>query len=101
MPYRVRIIVEEVRGYCALGYRPGDSFVIEKYYIPGGGHPPICIHALNAMLTLLVPFMKGVSAKTLGIGDQEDVGYVQCPDPGKPYTDGGTVVFKLVREEIQ
>jgi hypothetical protein len=33
------------------------------------------------MLTLLSPFLKGVSAKVLGIGEQDDVGYVQCPDP--------------------
>jgi len=50
------------------------------------------------MLTLLSPFLKGVSAKTLGISSEDDVGYVQCPDPGRPYTCGGTVVFRLVRE---
>ena len=44
------------------------------------------------------PLLKGVSAKTLGIGETNDIGYVQCPDPGKPYTPGGTVVFQLVRE---
>jgi hypothetical protein len=37
------------------------------------------------MLTLSSPFLKGVSAKVLGIGEQYDVDYVQCPDPGKPY----------------
>jgi len=56
---------------------------------------------LASMLTLLSPFLKGVSAKVLGIGKEDDVGYVQCPDPGKPYTCGGTVVFELRREEIK
>jgi len=28
--YRVEVVVKEVRGYCALGYRPGDGFTIEK-----------------------------------------------------------------------
>jgi hypothetical protein len=37
------------------------------------------------MLTLSSPFLKGVSAKVLGIGEQYDVDYVHCPDPGKPY----------------
>jgi hypothetical protein len=52
------------------------------------------------MLTLLSPFFKGVSAKSLRIGDEDDVGYVQCFDPGGPHTSGGTVVFKLKGEKI-
>ena len=59
------------------------------------------LHALAAMLMLLSPFLKGVSAQTLGIGREDDVGYVQCPDPGRPYTCGGTVVFELRREEVK
>jgi uncharacterized repeat protein (TIGR04076 family) len=98
--YRVRVCVKEVRGSCAMGYRPGDCFVIERFYISEVGKG-ICIHALSSMLTLLSPFLKGVSAKVLGIGEQDDVGYVQCPDPGKPYTCGGTVVFELRRERIE
>jgi uncharacterized repeat protein (TIGR04076 family) len=52
------------------------------------------------MLTLLTPFLKGVSTRALGIGKEDDVGYVQCPDLGEPYTCGGTVVFELRREEV-
>jgi hypothetical protein len=52
------------------------------------------------MLTLLTPFLKGVSAKSLGIGDEDDVGNVQCPDPSEPYTSRGIVVFELKREKI-
>jgi len=90
-------MVKEVRGFCALGYRPGDGFVVERFYIKEIRGKPICLHALSAMLTLLSPFTKGVSAKELGIGSEDDIGYVQCPDPGKPYTCGGTVVFELRR----
>jgi len=98
--YRVEVVVKEVRGRCALGYRPGDRFTVEKYYIAGSGGKPICLHALSSMLTLLSPFLKGVSAKELGIGSEDDIGYIQCPDPGKPYTCGGTVIFELKRSEI-
>jgi len=98
--YRVRVCVREVRGNCAMGYKPGDCFVVERFYISEVGKG-ICIHALSSMLTLLSPFLKGVSAKVLGIGERDDVGYVQCPDPGKPYTCGGTVVFELRRERIE
>ncbi len=98
--YRVRVVVEEVRGRCALGYRPGDSFVVEKYYVPPMQDKPICIHAFAAMLTILSPFLKGVSAKDMGVGPRDDTAYVQCPDPGPRYTCGGTVVFRLRREEL-
>ncbi len=93
--YQVEVIVEKVRGNCPL-YRPGASFIVEGYYIKPG-RTPICIHAFSAMLTLLSAFSHGTSASDLGIGSEEDVGYLQCPDPGAPYTRGGTVTFKLVR----
>jgi len=96
----VKICIKEVRGSCAMGYRPGDYFLVEKYYISDAGRG-VCLHALTSMLTLLSPLLKGVSARTLGIGREDDVGYVQCPDPGEPYTCGGTVVFELRREEIK
>jgi len=49
------------------------------------------------MLTLLSPFIKGVSAKELGIGSEDDIGYIKCPNPRKPYAYGGTVIFELRR----
>lgn len=99
MRYRLHVIVKEVHGYCAAGYKPGDEFVIERFYILPHQKIKICLHALNAMLTLLTPFLKGISAKNLGIGSENDVGYIQCPDPGKPYTNGGTVIFELRRKK--
>ena len=83
-----------------MGYRLGDYFTVERYYIADAGRG-VCLHALSSMLTLLTPFIKGVSAKVLGIGREDDVGYVQCPDPGEPYTCGGTVVFELKRENVE
>ena len=82
-----------------MGYKQGDCFIAEKYYIvdPNRG---LCLHALCSMLTSLTPFLKGISARVLGIGKEDDVGYVQCPDPGEPYTCGGTVIFELRRERI-
>jgi len=100
LSYRAKVYVKEVKGKCAMGYKPGDCFVVEKYFIKNIGRG-VCIHALASMLTFLSPFLKGVSAKVLGIGIEDDVGYVQCPDPGKPYTDGGTVIFELRRERVE
>ncbi len=72
---------------------------IDKYYVAAGNPKPICIHAFTAMMTLLSPLLKGAAPETMGIG-RGNVAHIQCPDPGKPYTDGSTVVFRLViREE--
>ncbi len=96
--YEVVVEVVEVRGKCAAGYKVGDSFVIKGFYIdPKECEVKICIHALTGMMSLLSPFIHGVSAKLLGIGDKDDEGYIQCPDPGSPYTCGGTVVFRVRR----
>ena len=96
--YEVVVEVVEVKGKCAAGYRPGDRFRIRGFYIdPRECEARICIHALTAMMSLLSPFIHGVSARLLGIGNRDDEGYLQCPDPGKPYTCGGTVVFKVRR----
>lgn len=101
MKTRVYITVKEVKGKCAANYKPGDQFVLEDFYISPNQKTKICIHALSSMLTLLTPFLKGVPATKLGIGEHENVGYIQCPDPGPPYTCGGTVIFELKRETIK
>jgi hypothetical protein len=31
--------------------------------------------------------------------EEGETGYMQCLDPGKPYTDGGTVIFEIKREK--
>jgi len=96
--YEVIVEVIEACGRCATGYRPGDTFAIKGFYIdPKECGVKIRIHALVGMMSLLSPFIHGVSAKLLGIGKKDDEGYIQCPDPGKPYTCGGTVVFKVKR----
>jgi len=96
--HEVEVEVVEVRGNCAAGYMPGSKFRIKGFYIdPKECDARICIHALTGMMSLLSPFIHGVSAKTLGIGDRDDEGYIQCPDPGRPYTCGATVVFKIRR----
>jgi len=98
--FEVEVVVKEVRGCCAACYKPGDFFVVREFYILENQREKICLHALSSMLTLLMPFLKGVSAKDLGIGSTDDIGYVQCPDPGKPYTCGGSVLFELRRMKI-
>jgi uncharacterized repeat protein (TIGR04076 family) len=81
-PYRVRVCVKEVKGELCYGLKLGDCFTVKRFYVSGVGEG-ICINALGSMLTLLSPLLKGVSARVLCRGEQNDVGYVQCQDPGK------------------
>ena len=97
--YRVTIDVKEIRGRCPV-YAISDRIILDGYYIDSRMSSNICMHAFSAMLTLLSAFAHGSSAIDLGIGEKEDLGYLQCPDPGPPYTKGGTVLFELRREQI-
>jgi len=100
MRYRVIIEVKEVRGLCPL-YKPRDQIILKDFYINSNHSKDVCIHLLSAASTLLSAFIHGSSAIRLGIGSRKDVGYLQCPDPGPPYTKGGTVVFELRREPLE
>ncbi len=91
---RVEIVVKEVQGVCPL-YSPGDRIVLEGYYVKASESKDVCIHALSAMLTLLTLISHGFSTLELGLGPEEGVAYLQCPDPGPPRTCGGTVLFEL------
>jgi uncharacterized repeat protein (TIGR04076 family) len=99
MEYRVIARVEKVKGHCPV-YIVGDRMVFEDFYLCSSSSANVCMHALASMSSLLSPFLHGSSAIRLGIGLREDTGYVQCPDPGEPYTQGGTVIFKLIRKPI-
>jgi uncharacterized repeat protein (TIGR04076 family) len=98
--YRVHIDIEKLEGVCPL-YKPGQTVaILNKWYFESLSKSHLCSHALAAMLTALAPFSRGVSARELGFGKEDDLAYIQCPDPGEPYTCGGTVTFRLKREEI-
>ena len=96
MRYALQLTVKEIQGRCPL-YKVGDSIVIREFYIDVTQSKNICIHMFTAMSTILSALLHGTSAKELGIGETEDIGYLQCPDPGPPYTKGGTVLFEIRR----
>jgi uncharacterized repeat protein (TIGR04076 family) len=81
----LRVIVEEVRGTCTSGMRPGDSFVLRsgRLYIPADRH--FCLYALQAVLPLLP-----AKQRPLPDGDwlKEDC-HVICPDPA------GNVILRI------
>ncbi len=81
----LRVVVEEVRGKCTSGMRPGSCFVLRsgRLYIPADGH--FCLYALHAALPLLP-----AKQRTLEDGDwMKDDCHVICPDPA------GNVVMRI------
>jgi uncharacterized repeat protein (TIGR04076 family) len=81
----LRVVVEEVRGKCTSGMRPGDAFILRsgRLYIPAGGH--FCLYALQAVLPMLP-----AKQRLLQDGDWlKDVQHVICPDPA------GNVVLRI------
>lgn len=98
--YRLIITINEIRGKCPV-FRVGDRIVVESPKIVVDKTDGICIHAFGCMLSMIVPLSRGISFKQLGLAKEEgDKGFIQCLDPGKPYTDGGTVLFEIKRERI-
>lgn len=62
----------------------------------------ICTHAFASLIPYLVALRKGVKPEEVGLG-KNGKAYVQCLDPGPPYTEGGTVIFEIevVRSEAE
>jgi uncharacterized repeat protein (TIGR04076 family) len=91
----LEIIVHEIKGHCPV-YKEGDRIIIRDPEINLEKTDALCTHALSTILhytTILehdwIPLALGLTSE-----DDQDHAYLQCVDPGKPYTDGGTVIFK-------
>lgn len=98
--YRLIITVEEIRGRCPV-FKVGDKIIVEEPEIITAKTDTLCVHAFGSILSMIIPLSRGVGFSELGLAkEEEEVGYVQCLDPGPPYTSGGTVVFKIEREKI-
>jgi uncharacterized repeat protein (TIGR04076 family) len=94
----LEIEVVEVRGKCPV-HRVGDKIVIDGASIVLDETDALCIHALSVILHYAVALDEGADPVKLGLTKPEDKenAYVQCVDPWKPYTEGGTVIFRIKR----
>jgi len=92
------IEVSEIKGKCPV-HKVGDKIVIDGPEIVLEETDAICIHALAPLLHYAVALRDGADPRKLGLSKEEDVAYIQCVDPGEPYTEGGTVIFKCYIEE--
>ena len=92
----LEIIVCEVRGKCPV-YKVGDKIVIDDPEIVLNKTDALCIHALSVLLHYALALEHGADPVKLGLtkADDREHAYVQCVDPWKPYTEGGTVIFKI------
>ena len=98
--HRLIIKVKKIRGKCPV-FKVGDRIVIEEPKIVPEKTDALCVHALGSILSMVIALGRGVGFEELGLAKEEgDVGYVQCLDPGSPYTLGGTVTFEIRREKM-
>ena len=92
------VTAKEIRGKCPV-FKVGDNIIFEGPKIVPEKTDALCVHALGSILSMIIALGRGVSFKELGLAREEgNVGYVQCLDPGSPYTPGGTVIFEIRRE---
>ena len=96
----LEIKVHKIKGYCPV-YKKDDRIIIDDPEVVLDKTDALCTHALSTILhytTILeydwCPVELGLTTK-----DDPDHAYMQCVDPGKPYTSGGTVIFKCRKVE--
>ena len=96
----LEIVVHEIKGSCPV-YKIGDRILIEDPRILLEKTDALCSHALSTLLHYVLILEHNWSPVKLGLSttDDPDCAYMQCVDPGKPYTEGGTVIFKCKRIE--
>jgi uncharacterized repeat protein (TIGR04076 family) len=92
----LEIDVVEIRGKCPV-HKVGDRIVIDGAAILLKETDALCAHALSVILHYAVALDEGADPVKLGLTKPEDRehAYLQCVDPWKPYTDGGTVIFRI------
>ncbi|MCW3129555.1 MAG: TIGR04076 family protein [Methanophagales archaeon] len=91
---KVIIRVKEIRGNCVV-FTGGEKIIIEGPEINVKETDKICIHALVPLLHYVVAIREGLDPVKLGLAKEGEKAYVQCVDPGEPYTRGDTVIFEL------
>jgi len=96
----LEIEICEIRGKCPV-HKVGDRIVVDGPRIVLDKTDSVCVHALSSLLHYVVALEEGADPVKLGVSKPEDRehAYIQCVDPGEPYTHGGTVIFRCRRIE--
>ena len=92
----LEIVVHEIRGKCPV-HKVGDKIIVDDPKIVLESTNALCTHALSSLLHYTLILDAGGDPVRLGLSkpDDSENAYIQCVDPGQPYTDGGTVVFRI------
>ena len=92
------IRVCQIKGKCPV-YKVGDKMTIDGARILLDRTDAACVHALATLLHYVVALEEGADPVKLGLSKDKGHAYLQCVDPGPPYTEGGTVTFEVRRIE--
>ena len=94
----LEIKVREIRDKCPV-YNVGDRIVIDDPKILLDKTNALCTHALSTLLHYITILEHDWCPVKLGLTKPEDPehAYMQCVDPGQPYTEGGTVIFECCK----
>lgn len=94
----LEIVVNKIIGKCPV-YKVGDRIVIDDPEILLDKTDALCTHALSTLLHYVLILEHDWCPVKLGLTTPDDPenAYMQCVDPGEPYTKGGTVIFKCRR----
>ena len=91
----LEITIHKIKGNCPV-YKKGDKILIKNPEILINKTDALCTHALSNLLHYTTILQHNWCPVSLGLTTEKDRdhAYLQCVDPGKPYTNGGTVIFK-------
>lgn len=92
----MKVAVHDIKGTCPV-YKVGDKITIKNPNIALEQTDALCTHALPTILHYALILEYNWCPLKLGLTkeDDQDHAYFQCLDPGKPYTNGGTVIFRV------
>jgi uncharacterized repeat protein (TIGR04076 family) len=92
----MKLCIETInlKGICPV-FKIGDKIIIDGPQIDMENTDAVCIHALPSLLHFCLALREGADPVKLGLSTEEGGAYLQCPDPGEPFTPGGTVTFKI------
>jgi len=90
----LEIKVHRIERDCPV-YEEGDKIIVDDPEVDLERTDAICTHALGTILHYTTALENEVSPVDLGLSkSDEKTAFMQCVDPGKEYTEGGTVIFK-------
>ena len=94
----LQIRVCQIKGNCPV-YKVGDKITIDDPRILLDRTDALCTHALSTLLHYVTILEHDWCPLKLGLTTEADTehAYLQCVDPGEPYTEGGTVIFECQR----